>query len=112
MDENTREIFDKLILDGAIEVSGIDSETGEMLYNFTPKLKDISPLLYEEHLTHVNSELMRLWENGFLDINLTEENPIVRLTSKALDEDEILKLSKEDRWGIQEIKRILKSKEL
>lgn len=112
MDENTRQLFDKLILDGAIEVSGIDSETGEMLYNFTPKLKDISPILYEEHITHVNAELMRLWEGGFLNINLIEENPIVKLTSKAFDESELSKLSKEDRWGIQEIKRILKSQEL
>ena len=112
MDRAHEEIMEQLILSGALEPAGIDSETGEFLYNFTPKLKDVSPILYEEHVAHVNTELMRLWENGFLDIDLTEENPIVRLTPKAFDETEILNLSKEDRWGIQEIKRILKAKEL
>lgn len=112
MDRAHEEIMEQLILSGALEPAGIDSETGEFLYNFTPKLKNVSPLLYEEHVAHVNGELMRLWENGFLDINLTEENPIVKLTTKAFDDVEISKLSKEDKWGIQEIKRILKSQEL
>ena len=90
----------------------VDTETGEFLYQFTPKLKEISPVLYEEHVNDVNGELMRLWEKGFLDINLAEDNPIVRLTPKALDESELARLTKEDRWGIEEIKRLLKSQEL
>jgi|LakMenEpi03Aug12_release.lakeMendotaPanAssembly.Ray.scaffolds.fasta_scaffold00121_123 hypothetical protein len=110
MDNEHEEMMDQLILSGALEPAGIDMETGELLYNFTPKLKEVSPMLYQEHVAHVNGELMRLWENGFLNINMTENNPIVRLTSKAFDEVEISKLSKEDRWGIEEIKRILRSK--
>jgi len=112
MDDMNQEIIDKLILSGALQVAGIDSETGDFLYQFTPKLKDVSPELYHEHVNHVNGELMRLWEKGFLDINMIDENPIVRLTEKALDTQELLKLSKEDRWGIEEIKRLLKSQEL
>ena len=112
MDKMNQDIIDKLILDGALQVAGVDTETGEFLYQFTPKLKEISPVLYEEHVNHVNGELMRLWEKGFLDINLVEDNPVVRLTPKALDESELARLTKEDRWGIEEIKRLLKSQEL
>lgn len=112
MDNEDQEIIDKLILDGGLQVAGVDSETGEFLYQFTPKLKEISPTLYNEHLNHVNNELMRLWEKGFLNINIMDESPIVRLTEKAFDKSEINKLSKEDRWSIEEIKRLLQSQEL
>jgi len=106
------EIINELILSGGLQVAGVDSETGDFLYQFTPKLKDISPALYNEHVNHVNGELMRLWEMGFLNINFMDDNPIVTLTAKALDEAELSKLAKEDRWGIEEIKRLLKSQEL
>lgn len=112
MDKMNNEIIDNLILSGALQVAGIDKETGDFLYQFTPKLKEISPDLYNEHVNHVNGELMRLWEKGFLDINIADENPIVKLTEKAFDQEEISKLSKEDIWGIEEIKRLLKSQEL
>jgi len=39
--------IEDLILSGALEVSGIDIDTGEMLYNFTDKLKDINPDLFK-----------------------------------------------------------------
>ncbi len=93
-------------------MAGVDSETGEFLYQFTNKLKDISPELYNEHINHVNGELMRLWEKGFLDIDFMSDSPIVYLTEKAVDQSEIAKLSKEDRWSLEEIKRLLKSQEL
>ena len=112
MDEMHEEIMEKLILSGALQIAGVDTETGGFLYQFTPKLKEISPELYEDHVNHVNKELMGLWEKGFLNINITDENPIVTLTEKALDESELSKLSKEDRWGIEEIKRLLKVQEL
>jgi hypothetical protein len=104
--------MDELILAGALQVAGVDTETGDFLYQFTPKLKEISPVLYDEHVNHVNGELMRLWEKGLLDINIADQNPIVRLTEKAFDDSILSTLSKEDRWGIEEIKRLLKSKEL
>ncbi len=107
-----QEMIDSLILSGALQVAGLDSETGDFLYQFTPKLKEISPQLYHEHVNHVNGELMRLWEKGLLDINISDENPIVKLTEKSFDQSELAKLSKEDRWGIEEIKRLLKVQEL
>ena len=107
-----QEIIDQLILSGALQVAGVDSETGDFLYQFTNKLKEVMPALYDEHVNHVNGELMRLWEMGFLNINFMEDNPIVTLTPKAIDPEELSKLSKEDRWGIEEIKRLYKAREL
>ena len=105
-------VIDYLLLNDALQVAGVDSSTGEFLYTFTPKLKEIMPELYNEHLNHVNSELMRLWEKGFINMDLMSENPVVTLSNKALDDNEVAKLSKEDQWSIKEIKRLLKAQEL
>jgi hypothetical protein len=112
MDDQERAIVDKLILDGAMEIAGIDSNNGEFLYVFTPKLKEVMPELYHEHVNHVNGELMRLWEMGFINIDFMSDSPIVTLAEKALDKAELDKLSKQDLWSIQEIKRLLTAKEL
>jgi hypothetical protein len=40
------------------------------------------------------------------------ENPIVTLTEKALDTVEVSKLDAKDQWSIEEIKRLLKHREL
>ena len=37
------ELINKLILDGGIEVAAIDQDTGEFLYSFTPKIKELMP---------------------------------------------------------------------
>ena len=112
MDERERGMIDKLMLAGALEVAGVDSNTGEFLYVFTPKLKEVMPELYNQHLNHVNSEIMRLWEKGFVNVDLMSENPIVTLTEKSFDESALSLLSKEDRWGVEEIKRLLAAGEL
>lgn len=97
-----------LILSKALEVSGVDQESGEILYAFTPKIKEVMPKLYEEHIKHVNSEVMRLWEKGFLNIDFFAEEPIVTLAAKSFDTEEIDRLSKEDRWVVEEMKRLMK----
>jgi len=102
---NEDAIIDDLILQGALEVAGIDSKTGEFLYSVTPKMKDIMPDLYEEHLNTVNKEIMALWEMGFVDIDFSEDNPLVRLNFKAHDDKEIAELSKDLKWALDEIKR-------
>jgi hypothetical protein len=107
--DDINQIFDKLILDGAIEVSSIDSATGEFLYNFTHKMKEVSPALYHEHMNNVNEEIMYFWEKGFLVMNdVTSKNPIIRLSSKAFDDKEISILPLDKQVVLQDIKRILK----
>ena len=99
--------IDKLILSGALEPAAIDNETGEMLYNFSDKVKTFMPDLYNEHLKTVNKEMMDLWESGYLSIDLFSDNPIVSLTSKSMSEEEVGKLNPEKRRSLNEIKRIL-----
>ena len=102
--------IDYLILNGGIEVAGIDSEVGEFLYSFTPKIKDLMPALYEEHIRDVNSHILNLWEKGFLSINFMEDDPIVNISEKGLDPEEISKLPEENQWHLNEIKRLLRKK--
>jgi hypothetical protein len=99
--------IEELILSGALEFSGVDIDSGEMLYNFTDKLKDISPELFKDMSDYISTETMYLWSEGFLDIDVTEINPMVRLTPKAFDDSEINKLSKEKQLTLREIMRII-----
>ena len=99
--------IDQLILAGALEVSGIDMDTGEPIYNFTEKLIDISPELHREVSLYFSRETMSLWSHGFLDMDVTEKNPIVTLTSKALDQEAVSKLSKESQATLKEIIRVI-----
>jgi hypothetical protein len=101
------ETIEALILSGAIEISGIDSKTNQPLYSFNQKIKEIMPELYYEHLNEVNRDIMKLWEQGFLDIDMLSEDPLVTLTDKAFNDDEIEKISREDQISLNEIKRLL-----
>ena len=110
-DDAISQIIDDLILEGGLEVAGIDPDSGEMLYSFTPKVKELMPELYEDHLNFVNAELMVLWEKGYVNIDFFKEDPLISLTNKANDPDEVAKLSKQERWSLQELKRVVKSQE-
>lgn len=112
MDDREKEIIEHLVVSGALQMAGVDTETGEILYQFTDKLKDVMPELYDEHLNYVNSELMRLWEMGFVNMDLMSDNPIVTLAQKAFDEEQIKNLTPQDKWAILEIKRLMTSGEL
>jgi hypothetical protein len=105
-----QDAIDYLILNKALEVAGVDSKTGELLYAFTPKVKDIMPELYHEHLNHVNSEIMRMWEKGFVNVDFFAEEPVVTLTEKAFDQAEISKLSQDNQWALEEMKRLMKKR--
>lgn len=103
-----QDAIDYLILNKALEVAGVDSKTGELLYSFTPKIKELMPELYKEHLNHVNQEIMILWEKGFVDIDFMSDNPIVTLSAKAFDNSEIDGLSNDHKWALEEMKRLMK----
>ncbi len=101
-------IIEDLILNGALEIAGIDIKTGEPVYNFTNKLKDINPELDNEIKTFFSQEMMFLWENGFIEMDVTEQDPIVNLTPKAFDIEEVSKLDKEKQYTLKDIVRQLK----
>lgn len=87
------DMIEMLILEGAVEMAGIDLESGEMLYSFTPKLAEVAPEIYAQVTELFQYEVMNLWEKGFLDIDMLEENPSVYLTDKSFDESELSQLN-------------------
>jgi hypothetical protein len=98
--------IEELILDGVIEISGIDMESGDPLYNFTSKLKDQEPELYSIHNNYFFQDLTNLWEKGFINIEFFQEDPTVTITEKVWDEKEVSKLNTEEKHSLNEIKRI------
>jgi hypothetical protein len=106
------EIIEQLLLENALEVVGIDKTNGEFLYAFTPKIKEVMPDLYEDHLNFVNSEIMLLWEKGYLNVDFLAEDPSVTLTDKAFIDEELKKLNSQELWSLEEIKRLLKKREV
>ena len=107
---NEDQTIEELILKGGLEPVGVDQETGELLYSFTPKIQKLMPDLYKEHINEVNAGVMNLWENGFVDVDLLSNDPRITLTEKALDKDSIEGLSKSQRWNLLELIRLLNSK--
>ena len=104
-----QEIMDYLILNNAVEVVAVDSKTGELLYSFTPKLKEVMPELYEEHINSVNVDILSLWERGYINIDFLLDEPKITLAKKSLQREELEKLSPDEQWSINEIKRLLRN---
>ena len=95
MNDPIDSLIEKLILVGAMEVAGIDSVTGEFLYGFTPKLRELDPRLANEINGTIQNGILDLWADGFLDIDMSKEEPTVRLTEKCFDDFAVSSLSNE-----------------
>lgn len=96
------EVLEQLILDGIVEFSAMSS-TGEMLYSFASDLAEKAPAMYELMMAMHMQEIYDLWKLGFLQMDITQENPLVTITEKALDEDQVSTLSKTLRAALSEI---------
>lgn len=99
--------FDKLVLSGIVEPAAIDPETGEMLYTFNKDLESINPELHNLVLNNFISSAMKLWELGFIDMDVTSKNPMVALTRRAFDKNKIKELDEDMQFSLKEIKRNL-----
>jgi hypothetical protein len=99
--------IEKLILAGAIEVSGV-YESGNFTYSFTEKIHEIDEALKQKMDAVFLAEVKELWELGFLNMNITEYNPIVHLTGKAMVESERLTLHPNLQDTLEYIMNILK----
>ena len=108
MNNSEDELIKNLILEGALEVAGVDSQTNELLYSITPKMQEVMPDMYEDHLTQVNRDLLNLWEKGYVNIDFLLADPIVTISEKGLDKTEVSKLTKPEIWALEEVKRLLK----
>lgn len=109
MTSSEDELIKNLILEGALEVAGLDSDNGELLYTITPKMQEVMPDMYEDHLKQVNKDILNLWEKGYVNINFLDEDPMVTISEKGLDKKEVAKLSKQEIWAFEEIKRLLQN---
>lgn len=98
------DLLEQLILDGVVEFAGIDNDTGEMLYSFSPDLADKSPEIFKRVVEMHIGDIHKLWELGFLDMDMTENNPLVNITEQALDIDKIKTLPNELRIVLEQIK--------
>jgi hypothetical protein len=104
------DIVDNLILNGGLEFAGKDSETGEPLYKPTDRLKDIDNKLSEEMSIYFSEVVLKLWEKGFLDMDVTQRDPVVKLGSKSFDVASIKSLPKDERVVVEQIVKVLFNK--
>ena len=107
---NPEEIIDALILSGGLEFAGVDPETGETLYRPTSILESIDPKLSKEMSSYFSETTMKLWEKGFIDMDVTDADPMVKLGPKSFDAKEIKGLDKDERVIMEEIVRVLSGK--
>jgi hypothetical protein len=49
---------------GAIEMDGIDSDTGEMIYSITDKLEEVSPRMYQILSEDFNAKMYEMIYTG------------------------------------------------
>jgi hypothetical protein len=104
------DIIDNLILNGGLEFAGKDSETGEPLYKPTDRLKDIDNKLSEEMSIYFSEVVLKLWEKGFLDMDVTQKDPMVKLGPKSFDLTSIKSLPKDERVVVEQIVKVLFNK--
>lgn len=100
--------LEELILEGFVEVAAMDMATGEMLYAFTEKAKEEIPDVYRRAEEFFNQMIMFFWEQGFVSMDIDSLNPSVTITPKALDQEEVSKLSYEHQQALRIILEALR----
>lgn len=103
MAENFDELFNELVESGAVELSAMD-QNGNPLYSFTDKIFEIAPRFAKQLENAFHEDMMMLWEQNFLEMDVTLENPVVKITTKATDPEEIAKLPEDLRITLETIK--------
>jgi hypothetical protein len=101
---------DNLLLNGGLEFAGSDSETGETLYKPTDRLKELDSRLSEDLSLYFSEVTLKLWEKGFIDMDVTNKDPLVKLGPKSFDALNIKSLPKEERIVMEEIVKVLFNK--
>lgn len=106
MDINEK--IEHLILEGAVEVSGIDSRTGEFLYSFTDKIHEVDPEIARESVELFNKYVYELWELGFLKIDMESSSPKVSLLPKCFSKEDVSHLPEETRIILESVMSALR----
>jgi hypothetical protein len=63
MNARNEALVEHLIMQGAIEMAGIDNK-GEMLYSITDKLEEVSPELYAELTEQYKHHMFQMIKQG------------------------------------------------
>jgi hypothetical protein len=110
-DKEVDRMIDAMILKGLIEVSSIDAETGEFLYRVSDEIIEAMPGIREDTANMFLETLDDLWIKGFISMDKTLDNPIVSLNEKSFDEEEVSKLSFQERVTLYTVMDALKIKD-
>lgn len=95
------EMLENMILQGYVEPAGIDIKTGEMLYSFTDLARSEMPDLGKRFEEEFHRNIMFFWQAGALDMNVYEENPVIRLNPLAFNEKFHASLSTEQSMALK-----------
>ena len=57
---------------GAVEVVGVD-EFGELIFKITDKAETLAPMLWEAHAKHIDESIMKLYEEGYVNITYDDD---------------------------------------
>ena len=85
--------LDDLILRGAVEVDSLD-EDGNFLYRLTENVNEVAPELVDKALDKFYDDVKALWIKGYIDMDISSDNPMITLTEKSLIPEEIEKLDR------------------
>jgi len=100
---DSEDYLEYLILNGYVEISGIDPDTQEFLYSFTEEARNTIPGLQEQLNEEFYGLIVYLWEHGFVAMDIESESPRVTLMPKALNEYEVAQLPKIYRHALMTI---------
>lgn len=95
--------LEQLILDGIVEFAGLDSN-GDMLYSFSKDIETKAPAIYHMVQEMHMQDIYVLWEMGFIAMDVTQANPLARVTELAFDEEALSKLPTHMRIMLEQIK--------
>ena len=72
LEEETEQVIEYLVSQGAAEWDGID-QSGERMFKFNmPVLKEIMPDLYAEIMGDIDNTMLDLFQKGLIDIEYDE----------------------------------------
>ena len=95
--------LEQLILDGIVEFAGLDPD-GQMLYSFSSDIETKAPEIYHMVQKMHMQDIYTLWEMGFISMDITQVNPLARVTELAFDDEALSKLPTHMRIMLEQIK--------
>lgn len=94
-EERVKAFIDLMVEIGALEIVGYDNKSDSFTYSITPKMKELIPEFFEEHMKFVNQIAFDLWNQGYVEIMFEESGPLVML-KEDIDYPSILDSLKEE----------------